>query len=100
MNYNLREQSNIYAGTALGILTPIVAVKYSLNLLGVSNELVAWTGSFFINALPFALPLSVFGKLGEKLGNNCANNLRNSRINLIRATDELERLTAPETSLI
>ena len=84
-DYNLRERANIYLGTALGFLAPIVAGRYLISTTpgNSSEEAAAWAASAIMN-LGASVALSGFPLLysvgaGALLGTARARNLRDKR---------------------
>lgn len=96
-NYNLRERINIYGGVALGVLTPIAALRY-LAMPSTQEtahpfiyETLAWGVSAAANIgasiLPFkisrnytGLPLIPSTIIGAEIGISSAESLKQKRV--------------------
>ncbi|MFA5857361.1 MAG: hypothetical protein WC867_08415 [Candidatus Pacearchaeota archaeon] len=83
--YNLRERMNLYVGTALGAIAPVVGLKYliSLDNNSLGDEVACWLVSLAINFSPLLVkqpPLPLYGSaVGAAFGMIGANNLRQRR---------------------
>jgi hypothetical protein len=83
--YTLRERMNIYVGTAIGAIAPIVGVKYLISLDNNSfgDEVASWLVSLAINLSPMLfkqLPIPAYGAaVGAAFGTLGAYQLRDKR---------------------
>lgn len=99
--YNLRERANIYAGTIMGALAPIVALRYMLTIPtagehAVISEGAAWGVSALSNAATsivcYGFPLLYTTVAGAMMGSTGAYKLKQKRI-------ENERRIQKESSI-
>lgn len=92
MGYNLRERANIYVGTAVGLVAPIIAARYLTFPISheganpILAELVYWGGSIAMNAAAlYPILLSTAG--GVAAGLASAESLRNKRLGWERRSE-------------